>query len=166
MKVVLFFMIICISPTFAQKPDSLSLARLKVDLSSFKPELANYSEKLKLQSRPDSIRVLCSELRYKTGVLLNEMTKAYGMRVNPYLDYVVDRAVASTMKDVSPELAGVYETNALLKFLDEPKQPHLYKQLIDLNKLADKTAKIKNAKKLLEQSKKLVQSCQALHYRL
>ena len=159
MKILLFFMLICVSQAIAQKPDSISLTRLK---SSFKTELANYSEKIKLQTQPDSIRMLCSEVRQKTGVLLNEMTRTYGISKNPYLDYSEDRAVASSMKDVSPELAGVYEINALLKFLDEPKQPHLYKQFVNLNKLANKTGKIKSTKKLLIQSKKLAQSCQAL----
>jgi len=165
MKIFLLFTLISIGSVAAQKLDSLSIARLNVELSSFKSDLSDYSEKFRLQNQPDSIKQLCGELTHKTGVLLNDVAKTYGMMDNPYLEYAEDMAMASAMKDVSPELTSLYQTNALLKFLDEPKRPQFYKQLASLNKLADKTRKTKNAKKLLLQSKKLADSCQALYDR-
>jgi hypothetical protein len=142
MKVMVFLILINLTSAFSQKPDSLVLIKLQKELGSFKPQLRQYSERLVLLSGEDSIKTLSAELKQKTGTLLNSVTRLYGRNQNPYLDYSQEMAMASAMKDISPELAGVYEPNALLKLLDEHK-PRFYKQLSSLHKSAGKVIKTK-----------------------
>jgi sulfite reductase alpha subunit-like flavoprotein len=142
MKVAVFLVLISVTSAFPQKPDSLMLIKLQKELCPFKPQLRQYSERLVLLSGEDSIKTLSAELKQKTGILLNSVTRLYGRDQNPYPDYSQDMAMASAMKDISPELAGVYEPNALLKLLDEHK-PRFYKQLSSLHKSAGKVIKTK-----------------------